>query len=64
VSVLMPALDVDLLTALELGVVPFLVTDAIKVVLAAGVLPAAWRLAGGTDRERPARRLRSSADEL
>jgi len=64
VSVLMPALDVDLLTALELGVVPFLVTDAIKVVLAAGVLPLAWRLAGESDRERRSRRLRSSADEL
>lgn len=49
VSVLMPALDVDLVTAVELGVVPFLVTDAIKVVLAAGVLPAAWRLAGNRD---------------
>ena len=41
---LMVALDVDLGTALELGVVPFLVGDGIKALAAAGLLPAAWRL--------------------
>jgi biotin transport system substrate-specific component len=46
VSVLMSALDVDLRTALSLGVTPFLLTDGIKIALAAGVLPAAWRLVG------------------
>ncbi len=30
--------------ALLLGVVPFLIGDAIKIVLAAGLLPAAWKL--------------------
>ena len=46
VSVLMSALDVGLGQAVALGVTPFLVTDAIKIVLAAGALPTAWRLAG------------------
>lgn len=32
--------------ALELGVRPFLVGDALKVLLAAGLLPIAWRLVG------------------
>lgn len=32
--------------AIALGLTPFLIGDAIKVVLAAGLLPAAWRLAG------------------
>ncbi len=30
---------------LRLGVVPFLVGDGLKIALAAGLLPAAWRLA-------------------
>ena len=42
-------LAVDLPTALELGVWPFLIGDALKIALAAGLLPAAWKLAG----ERP-----------
>ena len=46
VSVLMSALDVGLGEAIALGVTPFLVTDAIKIALAAGALPVAWRLAG------------------
>ena len=43
-------LAVDLPTALEFGAWPFLIGDALKIVLAAGLLPAAWKLAG----ERPA----------
>jgi biotin transport system substrate-specific component len=34
--------------ALALGVVPFLVGDAIKIVVAAGVLPTAWKLVNRT----------------
>jgi len=37
-------LGVGLGRAVELGVRPFLVGDALKVLLAAGLLPAAWRL--------------------
>ena len=43
-------LAVDLPTALEFGAWPFLIGDALKIALAAGLLPAAWKLAG----ERPA----------
>ncbi len=39
-------LAVDLPTALDYGVWPFLVGDALKIALAAGLLPAAWKLAG------------------
>jgi biotin transport system substrate-specific component len=46
VPVLMAFAGFDLATAITLGVVPFLVGDAIKVVLAAGLLPAAWKLVG------------------
>lgn len=35
---------VDLVTALTLGVVPFLIGDAIKIAAMAGLLPATWRL--------------------
>jgi biotin transport system substrate-specific component len=42
---LMRALDVPLGEALELGLAPFVVGDAIKLLLAAGLLPAGWRLA-------------------
>ncbi|MYW63086.1 biotin transporter BioY [Streptomyces sp. SID8379] len=35
--------------AIAAGVVPFLVGDALKAVLAAGLLPAAWRLVGRID---------------
>lgn len=37
-------LHVSLARAVSLGVTPFLVGDALKVALAAGLLPAAWRL--------------------
>ncbi|GAA4154700.1 biotin transporter BioY [Actinomadura keratinilytica] len=46
VPYLMAALGVDLGRALELGVAPFLIGDALKVLLAAGLLPTAWRLLG------------------
>src|SRR5687768_10876841 len=39
-------LGVDLPTALEFGEWPFLIGDALKIALAAGLLPAAWKLAG------------------
>lgn len=38
------ALDVSLGQAVALGLTPFLLGDALKIVLAAGVLPASWRL--------------------
>ena len=38
------SLDVNLARALELGAWPFLIGDALKVALAAGLLPAAWWL--------------------
>ncbi len=41
---LMAFLDVDLATGLALGVTPFLIGDAAKMVAAAIVLPGAWRL--------------------
>lgn len=41
---------IGLREALLLGVVPFLVGDAVKAALAAAVLPAAWRLAGEPQR--------------
>jgi biotin transport system substrate-specific component len=43
---LMAAASLDLGTALQKGVEPFLAGDAIKIVLAAGLLPAAWALTG------------------
>ena len=43
---LMASLGVSAGTALDLGVRPFLAGDALKVVAAAGLLPAVWRLAG------------------
>jgi biotin transport system substrate-specific component len=41
---LMVALHVDLATALEKGLYPFLLGDVIKLALAAGLLPAGWWL--------------------
>lgn len=41
---LMAATGMDLTTALAKGVVPFLIGDMLKVLLAAGLLPAAWKL--------------------
>ena len=38
--------DVGVGRALELGAVPFLIGDGLKIALAAGILPGAWRLAG------------------
>lgn len=39
------AIGVDLPQAIGLGVLPFLAGDLLKIVLAAGLLPAAWRIA-------------------
>jgi biotin transport system substrate-specific component len=41
---LMGATGMDLATGLEKGVIPFLIGDGIKIVLAAGLLPAAWKI--------------------
>jgi biotin transport system substrate-specific component len=43
---LMGALDVPVLEALELGLYPFVIGDILKLLLAAGLLPAAWKLLG------------------
>ncbi|WP_433323330.1 biotin transporter BioY [Spirillospora sp. CA-294931] len=45
------SLDVGLTKAIDLGLTPFLAGDALKVLLAAGLLPAAWKLAGRDDRD-------------
>lgn len=42
---LMHVLDVPLIKALELGLAPFVVGDTLKLLVAAGLLPAGWRLA-------------------
>ncbi|MFI6535176.1 biotin transporter BioY [Nonomuraea sp. NPDC050547] len=44
--VLMAITGMDLGRAVAVGIVPFLVGDAVKIALAAGLLPAAWKLAG------------------
>lgn len=44
------AIGVDLGQALILGAVPFLVGDGLKILLTAGLLPAAWRLIGSDAR--------------
>lgn len=41
------SLGMGLPDAVSAGVLPFLVGDGLKILLAAGLLPAAWRLAGG-----------------
>jgi biotin transport system substrate-specific component len=46
---LMAVAHVSLAQAIALGVAPFLVGDIVKVVVAAGLLPAAWRLLGPAD---------------
>ncbi|HTE71553.1 MAG TPA: biotin transporter BioY [Actinomycetes bacterium] len=46
---LMAAVDVGLAKGLELGVTPFLAGDALKILLAAGLLPGAWALVGRED---------------
>ena len=43
---LMASMGAGIGDGLEMGVVPFLVGDGLKIALAAGLLPAAWRLAG------------------
>lgn len=43
-------LGVDFVTALTLGVVPFLIGDAIKIAAMAALLPATWRLVDRTRR--------------
>jgi len=43
---LMIIAGMDLGKALLLGVVPFLIGDALKIALAAGLLPATWKLVG------------------
>lgn len=45
VSYLKFAIDASWATALSLGVIPFLLGDALKILLAAGAFPATWRLA-------------------
>ena len=40
------ALGVSLSEAISFGATPFLVGDGLKILLAAGLLPAAWRLSG------------------
>jgi biotin transport system substrate-specific component len=53
---LMGALDVGLERALILGLAPFIVGDALKLLVAAGALPAAWHVvrprSGGADHRR------------
>lgn len=43
---LMRFLEVDLTRALELGFVPFVIGDGIKLLIAAGLTPVAWKLLG------------------
>ncbi|HEV3475534.1 MAG TPA: biotin transporter BioY [Actinomycetota bacterium] len=40
------SIDVPLLEAFELGLYPFVIGDLLKLLVAAGVLPLGWRLAG------------------
>ncbi|MBA2316668.1 MAG: biotin transporter BioY [Euzebyales bacterium] len=40
------AIEVPLLEAVKLGLAPFLIGDALKALLAAGLLPTAWKLLG------------------
>jgi biotin transporter BioY len=46
VSWLMAAIHVDVAAAVSLGLTPFLLGDAIKAPLAAGLLPTTWKLVG------------------
>lgn len=43
---LMASTGMPLFVALEAGLWPFVIGDALKIALAAGLLPAAWRLSG------------------
>ncbi len=49
---LMHALGLGVGRAIALGLAPFLVGDALKLFIAAGALPAAWRLLGARARGR------------
>ena len=44
------SLGISIAEALELGLYPFVIGDILKLLLAAGLLPAAWRLVGGRAR--------------
>jgi biotin transport system substrate-specific component len=44
ISWLMASLDVPLAKALEWGLYPFIIGDTIKLFLAAGLLPLAWKI--------------------
>lgn len=48
VPYLAASIGVDLPQALALGTLPFLIGDGLKIALAAGLLPGAWRLMGGS----------------
>ena len=48
---LMGALDLPLQKALELGLYPFVIGDTLKLLLAAAVLPSAWRFLGRRRRD-------------
>jgi len=48
VPYLAASIGVDLPRALTLGTLPFLIGDGLKIALAAGLLPGAWRLVGGS----------------
>ena len=50
VPYLASSLGIELGRALELGALPFLIGDALKIALAAGLLPAAWWVAGNRTR--------------
>ncbi|WP_426186172.1 biotin transporter BioY [Microbacterium sp. TWP3-1-2b2] len=45
-------LGIDLATAFTLGVLPFLIGDAVKIVAMAGLLPATWRIVDGSGARR------------
>lgn len=44
VAGLMAALGLDIVTAISVGVIPFLIGDVVKAALAAALLPTAWKL--------------------
>jgi len=48
VSYLKFAIDASWATALSLGMIPFLLGDALKIALAAGLFPATWKLVNRT----------------
>lgn len=45
-------LDADVTTALEKGMLPFVIGDTVKLVAAGALLPAAWRMVPDEDRKR------------